>query len=368
MVEYRQGVYYVVLDAPTPEERGIQHGAALRLPIRRTLAQFRRWIREVAGLDDPVEAVTEFVSSSGHLDAVKADAPDLYAEMAGIAQASGVDLVELFTYQSFDEFFMHLIHSGTLELSTAGHCTTAAVYGRSGPPNMVAHNNDIPTYHEGAVTVLHIKPPNDGVEILQSTFAGQIAQNGVNRAGVGVGVNTFADLPGGSGLPVSFHVRRILESRSLEAAVDYLSEARFGQAMNYMIADRSGAASVETWPDTARRVDTGADGHVEHTNHSLVSDAPRLFKMDPESGGGSYGFTHDRLELARKTLAAEAASIDVGGFKELFTTRPILVYPGKPTGRTIMSMIAEIPASGDPVLHLTPDSPSHYDHARFTFD
>ena len=103
------------------------------------------------------------------------------------------------------------------------------------------------------------------------------------------------------------------------------------------------------------------------TTRARVSDAPRLFKMGPESGGGSYGFTHDRLELARKTLAAEAASIDVGGFKELFTTRPILVYPGKPTGRTLMSMVAEIPPEGSPTLHLTPDSPSAHPHAMFEF-
>jgi hypothetical protein len=61
-------------------------------------------------------------------------------------------------------------------------------------------------------------------------------------------------------------------------------------------------------------------------------------------------------------------SIGFDGFKQLFTTRPVLVHPGKPTGRTIMSMIVEIPASGSPILHLTPDSPSIYDHARFAFD
>jgi len=367
-VEFRDGVFYVVLDAVTPHGRGVQHGLALRLPIRRTLAQFKRWIRNEVGLDDPVEAIAEFVASSSHLEAVREDAPDLYEEMEGIAEAAGVDLLELFTYQSFDEFFIHLINSGTLDLATSGHCTTAAVCGRSDLSNLVAHNNDIPTYHEGAVTVLHIRPPDDDPEILQSTFAGQIAQNGVNSAGVAVGVNTIADLPGGSGLPVSFHVRRILQTRSLDDAVAYLSSARFGQAMNYMIADRTGAASVETWPGNTAVLDAGDAGSVAHTNHALAPDVPRMFELTAESGGGSYGFTHQRLDFANETLSNGSDSISLDGFKQLFATRPVLVYPGKPTGRTIMSMIVEIPASGSPTLHLTPDSPSIYDHARFAFD
>jgi isopenicillin-N N-acyltransferase-like protein len=367
MVEFRDGVYYVVLDAATPHGRGVQHGLALRLPIRRTLAQFKRWIRNEVGLDDPNEAIAEFVASSTHLEAVREDAPDLYEEMEGIAEAAGVDLVELFTYQSFDEFFMHLVNSGTLDLATSGHCTTAAACGRSGLPNLVAHNNDIPTYHESAVTVLHIRPPDDDLEILQGTFAGQIAQNGVNSTGVAVGVNTIADLPGGSGLPVSFHVRRILQTRSLDDALEYLASARFGQAMNYMIADRTGAASVETWPGNTAVLDAADTGYLAHTNHALAPDVPTLFELTAESGGGSYGFTHQRLDLANKTLSEKINSINFDGFRQLFTTRPVLVYPGKPTGRTIMSMIVEIPASGTPTLHLTPDSPSIYDHARFSF-
>ena len=66
-------------------------------------------------------------------------------------------------------------------------------------------------------------------------------------------------------------------------------------------------------------------------------------------------------------LLTEAPRIDVDGFREMFQRRPILVFPGKPTGRTLMNMVAEIPASGSPTLHLTPDAPHKYPAARFTF-
>jgi isopenicillin-N N-acyltransferase-like protein len=64
LVEFRDGVFYVVLDAATPHGRGVQHGLALRLPIRRTLAQFKRWIPNEVGVDDPNEAIAEFAASS----------------------------------------------------------------------------------------------------------------------------------------------------------------------------------------------------------------------------------------------------------------------------------------------------------------
>ena len=47
--------------------------------------------------------------------------------------------------------------------------------------------------------------------------------------------------------------------------------------------------------------------------------------------------------------------------------KPILVYPGSPTGRTIMCMIVEIPEEGSPILYTTPDSPNLNEHVKFEF-
>jgi hypothetical protein len=270
-------------------------------------------------------------------------------------------------YQSFDEFFVFLLTSGSLEMGTTGHCTTAGVYGRLDKPNYVGHNNDIPTYHEELVTVLHIKYPDSDLEILQSAFAGQIGQNGVNNRGVAVGINTLANLPGGDGLPVSFNVRKILERANVDEAISYLNGARFGQAMNYMIGDREKVVSVETWESNAQVLDIYAGNYAVHTNHSLGNDTPKTFEMTAEMGGGSYGHTTERLELSGNIMSEDTDGVTLKSFQSMFKTRPILVYPGKPTGRTLMQMTAEIPKQGNPVLYLTPDSPNMYPHARFTF-
>ena len=104
-----------------------------------------------------------------------------------------------------------------------------------------------------------------------------------------------------------------------------------------------------------------------HTNHTLQKDAPVTFTMDASSGGGSYGFTHERLQLALDALSANPDGVTLEDIKKLKSTRPILVNPGKPTGRTLMSMIAVIPKEGSPVLYNTPDSPNWFEHVEFTF-
>jgi isopenicillin-N N-acyltransferase-like protein len=371
-VEYRQGIYYLVLDAETPHDRGYQHGAALQVPIKTALRQFRAWLRDVVGLADPEEMIHDFAASTPYLASVREGAPDLFEEMEGIAEGAGVDLNQLFVYQSSDELFLFLVTSGALEAGTPGHGTTAGVYGRADRPNYVGHNNDMPTCHGGLATVLHIKYPasdsEDGArEILQGTFAGQIGQDGVNNRGVAVGINALANLPAGDGLPASFHVRRILESDGVDDAIAYLKQARFAQAMNYMIGDRDRVVSVETWRANALVLDIFPGTYAVHTNHSLGETTPKTFPVTADMGGGAYGFTVERQELARDLLSGDTAGVTLEAFQQMFKTRPILVHPGRPTGRTLVNLVAVVPKQGSPILYLTPDSPNLFRHARFTF-
>ena len=90
-VEYRQGIYYLVLDAETPHDRGYQHGAALQVPVKTALRQFRAWLRDVVGLADPEEMIHDFAASTPCLASVREGAPDLFEEMEGIAEGASVD-------------------------------------------------------------------------------------------------------------------------------------------------------------------------------------------------------------------------------------------------------------------------------------
>jgi predicted choloylglycine hydrolase len=366
-VEYRKGIYYLVLDGKTPYDRGYQHGVALEFPIKKALRQFKKWIRVNIDIEDPEAMLEDFAMDSPYIESVKNDVPDLFEEMEGIAKGAGVNFNQLFIYQSLDEFYMYLMQSGALDSKDTTHCTTAGVYARPDKPNFVGHNNDLPSYHEELVTVLQIKYPTSDLQILQGTFAGQIGQNGLNNHGVAVGCNLIGNLPSGDGVPLSINIRKILECSNVDEAVAYLKRSKFAQSMNYMIGDREKIVSVETWQNNATVLDIYDNNFTIHTNHTLQQDAPKTFEMSAETGGGSISLTVERLNVAQKILSNNTSNIRLEEFKRIFMTRPILVYPGKPSGRTIMNMVAEIPKTGNPVLYLTPDSPNIFKHAKFTF-
>ena len=134
-----------------------------------------------------------------------------------------------------------------------------------------------------------------------------------------------------------------------------------------LIGDREKVVSVETWQNSATGLNIYEDKYAVHTNHSLGADTPKTFEITPETGGGSYGYSQERLALGLEQIGPNVEEMSREDFQQLFRTRPILVHPGKPTGRTLMNMVVEIPPEGSPVLYLTPDSPNQFPHASFEF-
>jgi hypothetical protein len=132
--------------------------------------------------------------------------------------------------------------------------------------------------------------------------------------------------------------------------------------MNYLIADREIAISVETWEDNIVVIDNNKQEYIAHTNHTLQENAPVLFEIDEDKNDGSFGYTYRRLNLANDILGVSANDIDFEGLKELKSTRPIL------NSATIMGTIISIPKKGFPVLWTTPGSPNLLSHLKFTFD
>ena len=131
------------------------------------------------------------------------------------------------------------------------------------------------------MVVLHIKrdPSTTPLpSICQVTEAGIIGKIGINAAGVGVCLNAirvrgvdFSRLPGHLAL------RAALDSKSRADALAVLHEAKVAAAIHILIADCTGATSVEASARDLVLRDTDADGpRLAHSNHFIYPHDERV--------------------------------------------------------------------------------------------
>ena len=235
-------------------------------------------------------------------------APDLLAEMRGMAESSGVSLAELMLLQvrnqlrgRGDATAPH--GAGPHEIGpdggAEGGCTALA----AGRPALVAQNWDADPALD-PYTVVISRRPAGAPATLTIGQAGLIGYIGVGGRGIGVCLNTLPAPAREVGVPHYFMVRRVLEAGSLDAAVDAVRRARRAIPANILLATPQGPADFEVLIDDLR-VLRPADGAawLTHTNHclhpalaavndrfpELIESVPRKRRVDAllaRAGGG----------------------------------------------------------------------------------
>jgi isopenicillin-N N-acyltransferase-like protein len=356
-VEKINRIYYVTLDAETPYGRGYQHGAALKYVIHKGLAQWKQWINESLGQQDVEIEIAEFIHETDFLTGIRKHTPDLYEELQGIAKGSEVDFQILYAYQMFDEFLLHVSEKYRLE-----HCTSFGVFGRDDLPNIVGQNNDLPPYYAGTHAVLRIRYPEKH-EAMVFTWAGLLAQNGMNNQNVGVVMNIVPTAEGRTdGVPMPYIIRGILEQKNGKDAVAFLKSLGGSAApMNFIIGDGSMVVTIENTAAGAE-VFEGFHGEdwVAHTNHELKMDVSQL---EP----GAIAKTVERLAALEGMLKGQADQVDVARAMEIFRTKPVLknltTDPGFPT---MESIIIELKPQ-NPRMYVSPGPPDSNKYSTFDF-
>lgn len=365
-VTKHDGIYYLTIDGKTPFAKGYQHGVALKEVIQKSMIDFDTWVISNSDYKNSKEMATDFIQKTNYLQDVKTYTPDLYSELIGMAEGSDVDLKTLFLYNSFDEYIAFLMEQKP-SIEQIAHCTTTGVFGRTDKPNFVTHNNDLMLIFSNKVVVSKIIDTEKNVEIMQTSFAGIFAQNGLNNYGVAVGCNILVDLERNhNGLPVAFNNRKILETKNIQEAKKYLQSVPSAQAMNYMIGDRNKVISFEvTGNGNVHNVTNFQEGYTVHTNHTLNKNAKKV--RDITSSQPSIAKTVERLEKAASVLAENHKTITTQGIKDLKSTKPIRINEEGSITQTIESVIMEIPKTGKPVLYVTNGLPNGDNYVKFEF-
>jgi hypothetical protein len=348
-------------------ERGRIHGEELRDDIVAGIERWRDGLGPVVGDVDAYLAA--FTSQTSFRAAVERWTPDLLDEVAGLAEASGIEAGVMWAFQLMDEewWFREQYSGGR----GGEHCSSVGGC-RPGRSPVVAQNMDLPGVHDGSQVLLRIVPA-DAAEALVFSFAGFLGTTGLNADGVAVCCNSLPQLPHSpTGLPVVFVVRGVLARRDLGEAAAFVTAVPHATGQNYVLGDTRGivdhecsALGVSPLPPT--------EGVVLHTNHPLAQDRTGDRDVDRDENvplddvipGSS---TVRRLETLREHLLDAGRPFDVDSVKATLSTPPVSVArAGGHRSMTFGSVVMEL--SSPPVLHLAPGPPEttpyrSYDFAR----
>ncbi len=293
-----------------PFDMGHQHGEELKDLVALSLEMFRRLIiADVYGIvpagerGPSFEQVVDFAAEA--IPLTEEYAPEVVAEMRGIAEGSGSRFEEIFALNSHLDILERMwSHEGRLEPS--GGCSSYAV---SSPATAdgdtyVGWNADEGEGWLRSIALIKARPV-DAPPVMFWNFAGCIGRPGMNPY-LGLSANGLFASDSWLGVPYCVVCRKVLQQRSVEDAVKVISGVRRMAGLNYTLGDVDGnVAAVET---TARRtvVMAGVDGKVVHTN-SYVAEELVPFEM---SQGDSIENSQKRLErLGELVMDKQAGSI-----------------------------------------------------------
>ncbi|KAI9830719.1 MAG: hypothetical protein M1819_005383 [Sarea resinae] len=240
-----------------PREVGRQHGRFAREQIRKSLAFYAGYFERKSKMDWPAAVK----SAELFLPILEADWPDLVEEMKGVAEGASLPFSSIMALNARSEISMGMMSDG---------CTSLAW--RTAGFSIIAQNWDWEDAQQDNLIALHIQRASKP-SISQITEAGIIGKIGINSAGVGVCLNAIrARGVRFTSLPAHLALRVALDSSTRAEAVSALEKAGVATAFNILVADATGATSLECSAVDLIKLDMD-NGRIAHSNHFLAEHA-----------------------------------------------------------------------------------------------
>ncbi len=237
-------------------------------------------------------------------------APHLVEEFKGIAESSGVTLLQLMLAQVRNQFSDD--QDSACTSISAG--PTFTVDGH----HLVAQTWDAdPALDE--VTIVLKRSPIDAPSYLSVGQAGLIGYMGLNDAGIGCCVNTLPAPSRGIGVPHYYSLRRIFEQSNLTDVIDVLESAYRAIPVNIMMTTPQGPANIEATPDAVYVLRD--DEILAHTNHCLHTELVPFNEQFAE-----LCQSYSRLPRITELLGKTEGRIDSSRIMEMFQDHDN--YPG----------------------------------------
>lgn len=260
----------------TALERGRQYGEAARDLIHRSLSHYENAVGEATGLtwSQVLQRSEQWVETCRDY------APDLMAEIEGVAEGAGTGMLDILTLNARGEIIYDSSFAdppGAEEAVLDGCSSFAMIRQGSGDGHVYAGQNWdwLHGSHETLMVIRIVQDP--APTVIMQVEAGQIGRQGANSAGLALNANglggRFDDT---IGVPQAFIRRRVLDSAGLLEAMRVLKSARQHIASNALITHHDHfAVDVETTPG-AHGWMYPEDGLLVHGNHYQAFVPPQL--------------------------------------------------------------------------------------------
>lgn len=242
-------------------------GEASREDVQAAVDFYMRDFRALSGIEFR-EAEQQ---AAAFQNAARRAQPQLMEELAGIAQGADVRFDQLFVLNCGEEFLC--------QPGPTNGCSNVSIMSNG---RVLGHNEDWVADDAGRNVLIRMQM-EDGTTILTISGAGYLPSTGVNSNGVAIAANTLYSTDNREGIPNIFVCRSMLESRSIEDAIERAAQGDRARGSNFHVATTDGdIIDIETTATSVawRRPQTW----YAHTNHYLE---PALLPLAASSSEGS---------------------------------------------------------------------------------
>ncbi|MEH6549337.1 MAG: C45 family peptidase [Pseudomonadales bacterium] len=349
----------------THYELGLAHGKALAPLIHSAIAKWKVFLSEGTGMSFE-DLLSRFLRDTDYRSAIEKWTPHLLDELRGISVGADIDEELIYAWQLVDEVIDYVVEYIYIE-----KCSTVGGYDQGVErAKVLGKTQDLPHCYIGAAVLLRTHNTETGRDIMNSTVAGIITQDGMSR-NLGVCLNHIGQLDrSAEGLPVTFIARLLMEQcDSVDAARVMLGSINHASGMNYGLIDKKEVRTFEVSSnDIAEFLPAPNLKRIWHTNHPLANTnycrAITMWNGLPDIEAGN---TVTRMNYLDREMAVADKPITVARAQELLSSREAPISSqAEDEFPTVNSMVMEF--TDVPKLYFAPGPPSQVDYVGFTFD
>jgi isopenicillin-N N-acyltransferase-like protein len=328
----------IVLLEGSPFDRGRRHGERFHPEIAAAVVALRRAHAPAAyaAARDKAQAAWPMILSQ---------APDIAAELRGIADGSATELAEILLRVGF-EFF---------DAPTSSGCSAIACKGPRGA--ILGQNWDAPPDAARELALfIHVGP--HGFEHAVIASVGGLAWVGCNRHGLVLLNNDLMLRSRGRGLPSQIVRRIVLREPRVEGALAAMRSLPHMAGRSYLLGDATGdIAGVEVSAGRGVRVNQRT-APILHTNHALDPDIRD--DEDEDALMRTYPSSRHRLEVLQRVASGVSSVGDLVaalGNREGF---PDSICKGRSQAESTQTAFSIIADCGSRALYICPSSPAEH--------